>query len=688
MDSQNQPHEPGGARWCLVTERKLAAILSADVVGYSRLMAEDEDETVHILGDYREQVDLLVRQHRGRLVDFTGDNFLAEFPTALDATQCAIEIQRVLASRNADLPPDRRMEFRIGLHLGDIRVEGERIFGDGVNVAARLESMASAGGICISATVHEQVRNKLQVGYDDLGDQTVKNIPDRVHVYKVRLEEPRAAGANQPTARLQLRWGAAALAAAASLTVAGWWILAPSPPPETSEIRSIAVLPLENLSGDPEQEYFVDGMTEALIAALAKIGSLRVISRTSVMQYKGVRKPLPQIARELDVDAIVEGSVVRAGDRVRITAQLVHAPTDRHLWAESYQRDLQDVLAVQGEVARAIAGEVRIKLTAQEEARLTRARPVNPAAHEAYLRGRARTTLSSREGWRAATAYFEQAIEIDPDYALGYTGLADAYASAALFGEAPPAELLPEARAAAQRALELDDGLPEAHLSLGAVAMYHDWDFRAAERSFRRALELNPSSPLAHLWLAFCLSLTGRSDESLVEADLATRLNPLSAPYRAGPGLLHRYARDYETAEKLNREALALDPDYGLALSSLATIYSLTGRHDEAIAQAEPLWRESPQLLGFAYARAGRREEALAVLEELKTRSQERYVSGADLAMVYAGLGKHDEAFEWLEKAYEQQAINLIFLNTPSWDPLRSDPRYDDLLRRIGFPES
>ncbi len=322
------------------TERKLAAILSADIVGYSRLMAEDEGGTVRRLGAYRTEITNLVGEHRGRLVDFTGDNFLAEFPTALDAVECAIEIQRVLQARNAALPAERKMEFRIGAHMGDVRVEGGRIFGDGVNIAARLEGLARPGGVCISGSVHDQVEGKLDVGFEDLGERSLRNIPRPLRVFAIATEtrdRPRARSPAIPTA---------------------------------GEIRAIAVLPLENLTGDADQEHLVDGMTEALIGDLAKISSLRVTSRTSTQQYKGARKPLPDIARELNVEGVIEGSIAREGDRVRVTVQLIDGRDDSHIWAERYDSDVRGVFALQSEIARTVARQIRLELTTREEALL------------------------------------------------------------------------------------------------------------------------------------------------------------------------------------------------------------------------------------------------------------------------------------------------------------------------------
>jgi TolB-like protein/class 3 adenylate cyclase len=412
-------------------ERKLAAILSADVVGYSRLMAEDEVATVRTLTAYREEIGVLVRQHRGRVVDSPGDNLLAEFPSALAAVQAAVEIQRVIRARNAALPTERRMEFRVGVHLGDVMVEGERIYGDGLNIAARLEALAEPGGICVSGTVHEQVRSKLGLAYRDLGEQAFHNIPEPVHAYGIRTEAAPPAEI-KPTREGRRTWVALAAVLVAALALAAAWIWGPSlgsrsPALDAGSIRSLAVLPLENISGDPEQDYFTDGMTEALIADLGKIASLRVISRTSIMQYRGVHRPLPEIGRELNVDAIIEGSVIRADDGVRITAQLIDARTDHHLWAESYQRELEDVLALQKEVARAIAEEVQAKLTPEEEALLRETRRVDPTAYEMYLRGRSAYDEGSPAALKTAVRYYEEAARVDPEFAAPHAGIADAF---------------------------------------------------------------------------------------------------------------------------------------------------------------------------------------------------------------------------------------------------------------------
>ena len=411
-------------------QRRLAAILSADVVGYSRLMAEDEEATVQAIKACRDLVSARIESFRGRVVGAPGDNILAEFPSAVDAARAAVEIQRALEVYNESHLENRRMRFRIGVNLGDIIVDGPDIYGDGINIAARLESLAVPGGICLSGTVFEQVHAKLGLPCEDLGEQMVKNIPDPVRVYSVRME----GGTSAAPSRAGLSWPATAAVLVMLLAMAVLLWSRPEGPSELEmqtaallPVRSLAVLPLDNLSDDLEQEYFADGMTEALIADLAKLDSLRVISRTSVMLYKDARKPLPVIAAELSVDAVVEGSVLRVGNRVRITAQLIDARRDHHLWSESYEGDVRDVLGLQRKVARAITDAIEIVVTPAEEARLAPAYRVIPAAYEAYLKGRYYLQKTTKADHVTAGEYMQQAIELDPTYAPAWAGLADVF---------------------------------------------------------------------------------------------------------------------------------------------------------------------------------------------------------------------------------------------------------------------
>jgi len=459
-----------------------------------------------------------------------------------------------------------------------------------------------------------------------------------------------------------------------------------------SSIRSLAVLPFENYSGDPNQEYFVDGMTDELTTNLAKIKSLRVISRTSAMKYKNVRTPLAEIARTLRVDAVVEGSIVLSGEKLRITAQLIDARTDRHLWAEDYNRDLRDVVAVQDEVARRIAQEIKTTLTPEEKAQLTSQRQVNPEAYEAYLRGRYFWNKRTEEAVRKAIPYFEQSMSKDPNYPLAYDGLADCWLSLGWYGYLSPKETFPQAKAAAMRALELDATLGEAHTSLAFANMNYDWDWSAAEREFRKAIELNPNYANAHHWYADYLSAVGRHEQAVTESKRALELDPLSPIINAWLGWRYFFARQYDLAIEQYLKTLEMDPTFVPAHLVLGQGYEQKSMPEKAIDELKKAVSLSGgsslyvSSLAHAYAIAGRRSEAEMLLRQLNERAQNTYVPSFHIAIIFAGLGQKDRALVWLEKGYQERSTWMVWLKVdPRLDVLRSDPRFQDLLRRLGL---
>ena len=458
-------------------------------------------------------------------------------------------------------------------------------------------------------------------------------------------------------------------------------------------IRSLAVLPLENLSGDASQNYFADGITDELITDLAQISALRVISRTSVMVYKGARKPLPQIARELNVDAVVEGTVLRSGDQVRITAQLIEASTDKHLWSQSYEGQLRDTLALQDRVAKAIADQIRINLTPQEQAALKSVRVVNPEAYESYLKGRYFWNKRTADSLKVALAYFDQAIEEDPKYAQAYSGLADTYA---LLGDwqyavMVPKEALPKAKAAALKALELDGTLGEAHNSLAFLLDGFDWDLDSGGREFRRAIELNPGYATAHHWYAWHLSLLGQYDEAIAEMRKAESLDPLSLIINSDVAELLVLAHSYDESIRQSRKTIEMDPNFALAHNQLAQAYLEKHMYREAVAElqsAVQLSGGSPTCianLARAYVASGKRSEAVKLLNDLKNRSTPGFSHASEIAVIYVSLGEMDQAMNWLEKGYAER-FNPGVLLRPGLDPLRSDERFQNLVHRIGLP--
>ena len=484
-----------------------------------------------------------------------------------------------------------------------------------------------------------------------------------------------------------------ALALVLSLSILSVWLFR-SRGRAPAGIRSLAVLPLENLSGDASQNYFADGMTDELITDLAQIGALRVISRTSVMVYKGARKPLPQIARELNVDAVVEGTVLRSGDQVRITAQLIEASTDKHLWSESYEGELRDTLALQNRVASAIADQIRINLTPREQAALRNVKVVNPEAYESYLKGRYFWNKRTADGLKAALAYFTQATEEDPNYAKAYSGLADTYA---LLGDWQYAvmtskEAFPKAKAAAIKALQLDNTLGEAHNSLAFVLDGFDWDLDAGGKEFQRAIELNPGYATAHHWYAWHLTLLGRFDEAITEMRKAENLDPLSLIINADLAELLSLAHSYDESIRQSLKTIEMDPNFALAHNQLGQAYLQKHMYAEAVAElqkAVELSRDSPTCvanLARADVASGNREEAVKLLKALKKRSTTGYSTASEIAMIYASLGDTDQSMNWLEKGFEER-FNPGVLLRPGFDPLRSDSRFEDLMRRIGLPK-
>ena len=466
-------------------------------------------------------------------------------------------------------------------------------------------------------------------------------------------------------------------------------IPAAEPVAREKSIRSLAVLPLENLSGDPEQEYFSDGMTEALIVELGKIGALRVISRQSVMRYKGTDKSMPQIAQELGVGAVIEGSVLHSEGRVRITAQLIGTGPERHLWANNYDRDLSDILILLSEVAGAIAGEIQVTLTPEEGERLSPARKVHPDAHEAYLKGRYYWNRRTVASGRKAIEHFGQAIESDREYAPAHAGIADSYFLLATYG-ARPRDVMPSAKAAAERALQLDDTLAEAHASLAAVLAWYDWDLVEAEKEFRRAIELNPSYATGHQWYSNLLMYLGRIEEGLAETRRSLQLDPLSLIANTNVGINYYYLRRYDDATRQLRATLEMDPHFLPAHLWLGVTYAQRSMYREAVAEFRAAKDLGPAYgkIGYVYALQGREEDARKVEEELWERSRHEYVSPTAFVWLYTAMGETEQALAWLEKAYEERDVwgLATLIIDPAADPLRSEPRFQELLRELGLP--
>jgi adenylate cyclase len=663
-------------------KRKLTAILSADVKGYSRLMGEDEKGTVHTLNAYREVITGLIQHHRGRVVDAPGDNVLAEFSSVVDAVECAVEIQKKLKTRNADLPENRRMEFRIGVNIGDVIEDGERILGDGVNIAARLESLSEAGSICISGTAYDQVENKLSLGYEFLGEQAVKNIAKPVRVYRV-LMEPEAAGKVIGEKKVKPgQWKSVAIGLVVILIVVAaavviWKLYSPSvpqpevaskekiptpqpekpsatiptgpapsaktvlkekvmpplpeklskpvtPPPPKEEVASkekmafplpdvpsIAVMPFVNMSEDPKQEFFSDGITESIITALSKVPRLFVISRQSTFFYKGKPVKVKQVSEELGVQYVLEGSVQRFTDSIRINAQLIDALTGRHLWAERYDRDLTDLFALQDEITMKILTAVRVKLTEGEI----------PSAYSKYYKGKQGfdcylklmegakyLDLNTIEDNNVARRLTEEAISVCPENPVGYAQLALVYnMDYGLGNTKSPRETLEKLEELAKKALAIDDSILIAHIVL---TFLYNWkgEHDKAIAEGERAVALHPSGSGAYSAYATALLMACQPEEAIPMFQKAIRLNPNASAYTfVFLGTAFRNAGRYEEAVSAYKKGLQRAPDYIIAHIGLGTTYNLMGREEEARAEAKEVLRINPKFSLDYFAKIGPR---------------------------------------------------------------------------------
>jgi adenylate cyclase len=592
-------------------KRKLTAILSADVKGYSRLMSEDEESTIRTITAYREVIAAIVQKHRGRVVDSPGDNILAEFASVLDATQAAVEIQEELKVRNAELPDDRKMEFRIGVNLGDVVHEQERIYGDGVNVAARVESLAEPGGICVSGTVFDQIENKLPLGYEYLGEQSVKNISKPVRVYKV-LMDPEAVGKvigeKRPEPKRGLKMALAAVTALLLVIGGGviWKSFLSTPPPgEVASVEkmafplpekpSLAVLPFDNLSGDSSQDYFSDGVTESIITALSNVSNLFVIARNSTFTYKGKPVKVQQVAEELGVRYVLEGSVQRSGDRVRITAQLIDALTGHHLWAEQYERTFGDIFALQDDITEHVTLALQVKLTEGEQARIRRGHMDNPEAYEYWLRGREIYLSFTKEANDQARKLWEKAAEMDPNNSWMWQQIGWTYYRDARFGWTDtPDQALAQAEELAQKTLAVDDSNAEAYCLMSVVYMSRRQHDKAVEYG-ERALALAPNFTDITATIAIPFMYSGRAEEAIELVRNAMRLSPYyPAWYLPVLGYAYRFTGQYEEAIALLEMWRArANPRSALPYLFLAITYEEAGRGEEAqIAVAEVLKRK------------------------------------------------------------------------------------------------
>ena len=589
-------------------KRRLTAILSADAVEYSRLMGDDEEATIRTITEYRKIITEQVKQNDGRVVDSPGDNVFAEFASVVDALKCAVQTQSKITERNDNLPENRKMKFRIGVNLGDIAEDGDRIYGDGVNVAARIESLAEPGGICISRTAYDQVKNKLELGYEYLGEHSVKNITEPVRVYKI-LTEPEAVGKVIGEKRKTRRGIALAIAlilliGAGGLT--GWYLyIQQSKRIEPASIEkmayplpdkpSIAVLPFVNMSDDPKQEYFSDGITENIITDLSKISAFFVISNSSTFAYKGKPVKIKQVAEELGVRYVLEGSVQKSSDKVRINAQLVDAITGHHLWAERYDRDLKDIFAVQDEITQKIVRTLRVEVTEVELERIRRIPTENLNAYESFYRGLEYYRRSSKSSNIQARQMFEKAIELDPRFPVAYVLMGHTYRREWLYRWSQDPQTMERAFELAQKAIELDDSSIFAYELLGYIYLLKDRQHEQAIAVAEKVIALDPNFAGGYGLLAEILGFAGRPEEVIGLMEKAMRLNPrYPAIYLFWLGNAHYQMGRYDEAIAALNSAVIRKPNHLPTHLFLAASYVELGQEEEAQAEVAEILRISP----------------------------------------------------------------------------------------------
>ena len=637
--------------------RRLAAIMFTDLVGFTALSQRNESVALSVLDEQRELLRPVFIRHDGREVKTIGDAFLVEFPSALSAVKCAYEIQKTTKEFNNSLPEERRVHLRIGIHLGDVVESQGDISGDAVNVASRIESLADSGGVCLTRQVYDQVQNKFELPLISLGTRLLKNVSSSMEVYKMVMP-----------------WDATVAALSGR-----------------RDASRIAILPFANISPDPADEYFSDGMTDELIAVLSKIGGLRVVARTSVMRFKGEKATANRIGQELKVGSLIEGSVRKSKDQVRITVQLVDTESEEQLWTETYNRNLQDIFSVQSDIAQQVAKALEVRLGVRENSALRREQTQNPEAYSFYLKGRHRWNLRSENEINRAIKYFEEAIGRDPGYALAYAGLADCYSILGYYAFRRPVAVYPRAKELAEKALSLNESIAEPHASLGEVLMQYFFEWKKAGSELDRALELNPSYATAHFWRATHHMALGRTDDSLTQVRKAVELDPLSMIILTDAARNLYLARRYDEAINQYQRSLDVDPNFPIAHKGLAEVYAQIGKYDEAVSEIERAIALSGRSifilddLGYIYARAGKREDARKVLEDLDRLANDEYVPSYGRAVICAALGNKEDAMNWLEKAYDKRNFLVYLKVDPAFDTLRKEERFLSLLGKMGL---
>jgi len=631
-------------------QRRLAAIMFTDLVGYTALTQKNEALAMQLLEEHRRIVRPLFPKHSGREVKTIGDAFLVEFGSALEATRCAFDIQQSLSELNSGRSPDKRVLLRVGIHLGDVIHDQNDVYGDAVNIASRIEPLASPGGICVSEQVYDQIKNKFEFPLSSLGEKNLKNVGEPVEVFRVILPWEKKSESESSLEKTRL-----------------------------------AVLPFTNMSPDPNDQYFADGITEEIISIVSGISGLSVISRTSVMGYKGTTKKLGEIGRELDVGSILEGSFRKAGNRIRVTAQLIDVAGDKHLWAQNYDKTLDDIFAVQSEIAEKVAGELKIRLVESEKRTLEKKPTENTEAYTFFLRGRELYREETETSLRQAISLFEKAIELDPKFARAYVGLAECHQWLANYGHEPYDISLSIVKTSLERAIGLDPNLPEAHASLSEMFFNID-DLPDSEAEARKALELNPSLPETYAMLSELTALKGDQGEMVRQIETAYRLDPIRPRFIWLVGSAYFYAgREQEALELWKKtEQLTPAPTY----RGMTEYYLIKGDLEKARefnAKVEKLEPTNPRITwmgGVIAAMEGDRERALLVIRKIED-AKMGPISFNYIGYIYHALGDLDSYFEYMNKALEAHMLTpSTMMYSPLFARARADPRYPELVEK------
>jgi adenylate cyclase len=647
----------------LELERRLAAIMFADLVGYTNLSQKNESLAIELLHEQRKLLRTSFSQYGGKEIKSIGDGFLVEFSSALDAVRCAIAIQSSVRQRNISSETGESILVRIGIHAGDIiHAEGD-VLGDAVNVASRIEPLAEPGGICISSVVYSHLRNKIENPMISLGQMKLKNVELPMEVFKI-IVTPWQKEESSTLAPTQV---------------------------SLDDQQRIAVLPMTNMSGESD-DYFSDGLTEELISTISTISGLHVISRTSVWRYKNSNKSIPEIGKELNVGSILEGSVRKAGNQVRITIQLINSRTDVHIWSQTYDRDFVDIFGIQSDIAKQVSETLKVKLPVIEKQLIEKAPTSNRDAHNLYLKGRYYWHKGTERDLRSAIEHFEGAIKIDPDYALAYVGLADCYIGLCDEGCLDALDAYRKVEPLVRKALLLDENLPEAHATLALLKQNYEWKWDEAEKGFKRAIELNPNwSDVCHSY-AVHLALRGRFEQAIKEIKKAEELDPYSVGIHNCAAATYRDSGKLESAIDECNTILEIEPNFVPAIRKLGLVYLEQSKLEAGIKEMERSVELShgsalaKSYLAYAYGLVGRIAEARAIISELDQASSSHYVSPFNLAIAYSGLKDKEKTIYWLQKAYEQKTstMNIIKIDH-AFDFLRSDPRFLDIQKKIGL---